>query len=102
MLNMLHVDLGLLPSLPLSLLLTLILILPNDSHFLGTGRASVELVPEPVAGELSRQLETDHARSKAEHLGIVGEDGTLDGEGVVGCHGADAGDFVGGDGDAEA
>lgn len=39
---------------------------------------------------------------ETEDLCVVGEHGALDGVGVMGCDGADAGDFVGGDGDAEA
>ena len=66
------------------------------------GAARVEAVREPVGGELLGQLDADDALAEAEHLGVVGQDGALDGERVVGRHGADARHLVGGDGDAQA
>ena len=74
-----------------------------DGLDLGSGTAlGVEAVLEPVDSQLLGELDADDALAHAEDLGVVGQDGALDGEGVVGCHGADAGNLVGGDGDAQA
>lgn len=89
-------------SLTILLLLTLNLILPNDSDLLGTSASRVKDVAEPLLGQSAGQLQANDARTETQHLGVVGENGALDAEAVVCCHGADGGDFVGGDGDAEA
>lgn len=100
MLNVLHVDLGPLPTV--LLLPVLILILSDDSDLLRAGGPRVKLVPEPIARELACELEPNHARAETQHLRVVGEDRALDAERVVRCHGADAGHLVGRNGDAEA
>jgi len=73
-----------------------------DSLDLG-GRAAlgVKAVLEPVNGELLGELDADDTLAEAEDLGVVAKDGALDGEGVVGCNGTDAGNLVGGDCDSE-
>lgn len=71
-------------------------------HLLGACAAGVELVAQPLAGQLPRQLDANDALAHAQHLRVVALDGALDGEGVVGGDGADALDLVGGDGDAQA
>ena len=78
------------------------LVLANGLH-LGRARARlVKHVAQPLARQAPRQLQTDHALSHAQHLRVVGQDGALYREGVVGGHGTHAADLVCRDGDAEA
>lgn len=68
------------------------------------GRAAlgIKAVGEPFGGQLFGQLNPDDALAEAQHLGVVAQDGALNGEGIVGSDGADARHLVGGDGDPEA
>ncbi len=65
-------------------------------------RRAVLVEPElnPLIHKFLREFETDDALAETEDLGVVREHAALDAVWVVGCHGADAFDFVRGDGDA--
>jgi hypothetical protein len=84
------------PPSPLSLIHT------NNLHLLATLTPSIESISHPLPDQSSRKLDADDALPETQDLGVVGEHGALDAEAVVGGDGADAGDFVGGDSDAEA
>lgn len=73
----------------------------NLVYLLGTAALGVKLVAEPLASQAAGQLDADHALAHAQHLGVVALDAALDAEAVVGRHGADALDLVGGNGDTE-
>lgn len=76
--------------------------LANLIHLLGAGARLVELVAEPVTGQLPCKLNTNDSLAKAEHLRVVALDAPLDAKGIVRRHRPDALDLVGGDGDAQA
>lgn len=80
----------------------LLLVVADGLDLGGGGALGVEAVGEPVEGELLGELNANDALAEAEDLSVVAEDGALDGEGVVGGHGANAGNLVGGDGNSEA
>lgn len=74
----------------------------GDSLDLGSrGTLGVEAVVEPVTGELLGELNTDDTLTHAQDLGVVAQDGALNGERVVSSDGTDAGHLVGGDGNTQ-
>lgn len=83
------------------LLSELLLVVLDGLHLRGRGTVGIELVGHPLVGEALGQLKADNALAEAENLGIVAEDGALNGEGVVGSHSTDAAHLVGGNGDSQ-
>src|SRR5690349_11863382 len=73
------------------------LVVLNQGDLLGRGGGLVEGVGEPFLGEAAGEFQAHDALAESEDLGVVGQDGTLNGEGVVRGDGADAGDLVRGD-----
>src|SRR4029453_5834565 len=78
------------------------LVVLNQGDLFGGGGALVEGVGEPFLGEAAGEFQAHDALPEGEYLGVVAQHRTLHGEGVVGGDGADAGDLVRCDGDAEA
>lgn len=74
----------------------------RDGLDLGRGRAlRIEAISHPLASELLGELDADNPLAETEDLGVVAEDGAFDRERVVGGHGTDPGNLVGGNGHAE-
>src|SRR5699024_11355720 len=68
----------------------------------GGGRFRVELEVQPHLDQLLRELQSDDPLPHRQHLCVVREHGALDGVEVVRGDGADAGDLVRRDRDAQA
>lgn len=84
-----------------TLSMKLLLVVVDRLDLSSRSTLGVEAVGEPFESELLGQLDTHDTLPEAEHLGVVAEDRTLDGERVVSGDGANARDLVGGDGHAQ-
>lgn len=84
------------------LLSELLLVVLDGLDLRGRGAVGVELVGHPLVGEALGQLKADNALAEAENLGVIAEDGALNGERVVGSHSTDTAHFVGGNGNSQA
>lgn len=73
----------------------------NLINLLSTAALRIKLVTEPLGSQSTGKLKANNALTHAKNLGVVALDTTLDAEAVVGGHGTDALDLVGGDGDAQ-
>lgn len=79
----------------------LLLVGLNIGNLGGRSRGLVKLVGEPLGHQTSSKLDSNHPLAHAENLGVVGKNGSLDGEGVMCSHGSNTGHLVGGDGDTK-
>ena len=79
----------------------LLLIAINLPDLLRTPTALIKPQVHPFLHQLLRQLRPHHSLTETQHLRVVAQHRSLHRVGVVRCDGADASDFVRGDGDAE-
>lgn len=79
-----------------------LLIIRNSLHLGSRTTLWIKSIVQPIQSQLLGQLNTNNPLPKTQDLGIVTQDSALNGKGVVGSHGANAGHFVGGNGDAES
>lgn len=89
-------------TIHLLLLAELLLLVGTNALDLGVGGArSVKDVAQPLLGQVPGKLNADDPLAEAEDLAVVGQDGALDGEGVVAGRGSDALDLVGCNGNTQ-
>lgn len=77
------------------------LIVTDSLDLSSRGTLRIEAVGNPFGSQLLSQLNTNDPLTEAEDLGVVAQDGPLDGERVVGSDGTDSRHLVGRDGDAQ-
>lgn len=79
-----------------------LLVFRNMVDLFGRGGRVIEAQLDPLIDEFLCEFEANDPLAEAQDLGVVGQDAALDAIGVVGGDSANALDFVGGDGDAQA